>query len=123
MEEKIMNEERFAEGVILTSKATRTRSLIFHDLGIILEIGREEIGDDLSDKITGALDKLAEMTEHGLPLVSNHTAMEYLAEMLSLVNAQDEAMRKLTQVPVDIRHQFIQNGYPIRQAISVLATA
>jgi len=118
-----MNEERFAEGVILTSKAARTRSLIFHDLGIILEIGREEIGDDLSDKITGALDKLAEMTEKGLPLVSNHTAMEYLAEMLTLVNAQDEAMRKLTQVPVDIRHQFIQNGYPIRQAISVLATA
>jgi hypothetical protein len=122
MEEKVMNEETFAEGIVLTSEAARTRSLIFHEIGIALQIGRDEIGDDLADKITGALDNLAEMTERGLPLVSNHTSMEYLAEMLSLVNAQDEAMRKLTQIPVESRHEFIKMGHPIRTAISLLAS-
>ena len=117
-----MNEETFAEGIVLTSEAARTRSLIFHEIGIALQIGRDEIGDDLADKITGALDNLAEMTERGLPLVSNHTSMEYLAEMLSLVNAQDEAMRKLTQIPVESRHEFIKMGHPIRTAISLLAS-
>ena len=116
-----MSNDIFAQGMVLASKAARSRSLIFHDIGIALEIGREEIGDDLADKITGALDKLAEMTEEGLPLVSNHTAMEYLAEMMTLVNAQDEAMRKLTQIPVEVRHEFIKEGHPIRTAIRILA--
>jgi hypothetical protein len=121
MEGKAMSNDIFAQGMVLASKAARSRSLIFHDIGIALEIGREEIGDDLADKITGALDKLAEMTEEGLPLVSNHTAMEYLAEMMTLVNAQDEAMRKLTQIPVEVRHEFIKEGHPIRTAIRILA--
>jgi hypothetical protein len=121
MEGKAMSNDLFAQGITLASKAARSRTVIFHDIGIALEIGREEIGDDLADKITGALDKLTEMTEHGLPLVSNHTAMEYLAEMMTLVNAQDEAMRKLTQIPVEVRHEFIKEGNPIRTAIRILA--
>jgi tRNA-dihydrouridine synthase len=122
MEEKIMNDkEMFEHGMFAISKAAVERSLIFREIGIALEIGRDEMGDDLADKITNTLDNLAEMTEEGIPLVSNHTAMEYLAEMMTLINVQDEVMRKLTQLPDKALQEFIDGGNVIRTTIRILA--
>lgn len=107
--------------MVQITETVQERSVHFYIIGIDQEIGRDEIGDDLADKITSALDNLAEMSAQGLPKQANHHAMEYLAEMMSLVRAQDEAMRKLTQLPVELRHTFIQYGEEIRKSISLLA--
>ena len=107
--------------MVQITETVKERSVHFYIIGIDQEIGRDEIGDDLADKITSALDNLNEMSAQGLPKQANHHAMEYLAEMMSLVSAQDEAMRKLTQLPVELRHTFIQYGAHIRKSISLLA--
>ena len=107
--------------IVQVTETVQERSAHFYIIGIDAEIGRDEIGDDLADKITSALDNLTEMSAYGLPQQANHLAMEYLAEMMSLVIAQDEAMRKLTQLPVELRHTFIQYGAHIRKSISLLA--
>lgn len=101
--------------------AVQERSVHFYILGIDQGIGRDEIGDDLADKITSALDNLTEMSAQGLPDKANHHAMEYLAEMMALVKAQDNAMRKLTQLPVELRHAFIQYGHQLLNNIVIMS--
>lgn len=107
--------------MVQITETVQERSVQFYILGIDQGIGRDEIGDDLADTITSALDNLTEMSANGLPTQANHQAMEYLAEMMTLVMAQDNAMRKLTQFPVELRHAFIQYGHDIRKSISMLA--
>ena len=107
--------------MIQITETVQERSVHFYIIGIDQEIGRDEVGDDLADIITSTLDNLTQMSANGLPTQANHHAMEYLAEMMTLVMAQDNAMRKLTQLPVELRHAFIQYGHEIRKNISLLA--
>lgn len=101
--------------------AVQERSVHFYLFGMDEEIGRDEIGDELAYKITSALGNLSQMTEQGLPDKANHHAMEYLAEMMTLVRAQDEAMRKLTHLPVELRHTFIQYGHRLLNSIVMVS--
>lgn len=111
----------YGDLILEITKAVQERSVHFYIIGVDQNIGRDEIGDDLADKITSTLDNLSEMAERGLPEEPNHQAMEYLAEMMTLVMAQDNAMRKLTQLPVELRHTFIQYGHQLVGSISILA--
>lgn len=111
----------YGDLMVELTKAIQERSVHFYIIGIDQNIGRDEVGDDLADIITSTLDNLTEMAANGLPEQPNHHAMEYLAEMMTLVMAQDNAMRKLTQLPVELRHTFIQYGHQLRQNISLMA--
>jgi len=111
----------YGDLMVELTKAISERSVHFYIIGIDQSIGRDEVGDDLADKITSALDNLDQMTKQGLPDKPNHQAMEYLAEMMTLVKAQDDAMRKLTSLPVEFRHAFIQYGHQLCKNISLMA--
>lgn len=111
----------YGDLMVEITQAVQERSVHFYIIGIDESIDRDEVGDELADKITSALDNLTEMTKNGLPEEPNHQAMEYLAEMMTLVKAQDDAMRKLTQLPVNLRHTFIQYGHKLCEGISLLA--
>lgn len=111
----------YGDLMVKLTEAIQERSVHFYIIGIDQNIGRDEIGDDLADKITSTLDNLTEMSKNGLPKQANHEAMEYLAEMMTLVMAQDDAMRKLTQLPVELRHTFIQYGHELLNSIVILS--
>lgn len=64
-------------------------------------IQREEVLH--TDKITSALDYLRNAET---PTVSNANAMEYLAEMLTLVKCEREAVRNFTAMDDEHRDEF-----------------
>lgn len=100
----------------------KERVTVFFMVCAVQDITPDELGTDVMDGIGNALGNLAEMSRDELPSENNYRAMQMLAEYMTIVKLQNDALLVLSNIPDDLRGVLLDNGHELKRHIITMAT-
>jgi hypothetical protein len=102
----------------------RERVKNFYVVCAVADITPNDLGSNVWNGIGEALGNLAKVLPNGakLPDKNNHQAMQILAEYLTIVKLQNDALLVMPNIPEDLRQIMLENGDDLQGRIITMAT-